>query len=187
MFSNNSKFLSQIFELCNDREFSSSLLNDILYSMCKISTQKYLKHLHESILFVQKFTYQIDFDVSQFDWMFRYEIHLENLLNVIGETFYKYKINNLMKANNETNKSFIDKLEIEFTENDLKSKLFIRALVIVLCNNCLIHKEKLDLNLFKQRVEILKNYLNSNDEFQLETLYAVQALDYQLDHPIGYI
>ena len=52
------------------------------------------------------------------------------------------------------------------------------------CRSCLIDA-KIDQELFKKRGPILSKYIERNDELELESLFAVQALDHKLQHQSG--
>ena len=83
-------------------------------------------------------------------------------------------------------KQYFQNFQSEFGENDCKSKAFIRALVTAVCRSCLI-ESKLDPALFKKRSPILTKFINRNDEYELESLFAVQALDHKMQHQPGFI
>lgn len=85
------------------------------------------------------------------------------------------------KAKNE---ALIENIKSNFSELDLRRKEFIRALVICVCKSCLVER-KIDIDLFKTRAFILKVFLNHNEDLELETLYAVQALDHRTKHYPG--
>jgi hypothetical protein len=74
----------------------------------------------------------------------------------------------------------------EFGECDFVSKPFIRALVISVCRSCYIDN-KIDALIFKERCSILTKYIARNEEFELEALFAVQALDHRTKHQPGWI
>jgi len=44
-----------------------------------------------------------------------------------------------------------------------------------------------DSQLFKKRSPILTKFINHNEEYELEALYAVQALDHKMQHQPGFI
>lgn len=72
----------------------------------------------------------------------------------------------------------------EFSEHDCSSKPFVCALVIALCRSCLV-ESKLNAELFKKRTPIITKYTKDED-FELEALFAVQALDHRMKHLPGY-
>jgi hypothetical protein len=77
------------------------------------------------------------------------------------------------------------KLKNEFSEMDCKSKSFIRALVTAVCRSCLGEDSKIDATLFKKRSPILTKFIAENEELELESLFAVQALDRKMQHQPG--
>ncbi|XP_060661322.1 eukaryotic translation initiation factor 4 gamma 3 isoform X1 [Drosophila nasuta] len=68
-------------------------------------------------------------------------------------------------------------------------KIFIRGLTKTLCNFAIVYKEhsyKLEPEIFqKVCIPVLQRYIDSNDDLQLECLYAVQLLVHSLEHPRG--
>ena len=69
----------------------------------------------------------------------------------------------------------------------LQLKRFLRVFVTSLSRSCLdTSGKKFDINLFIKRYPILKEFIRNDQEFELETLKAVQALDHRLKHIPGY-
>ncbi|KAH8272468.1 hypothetical protein KR044_006340, partial [Drosophila immigrans] len=70
-------------------------------------------------------------------------------------------------------------------------KVFIRGLTKTLCNFATVYKDhsyKLEPEIFqKVCIPVLQRYTDSNDDLQLECLYAVQLLVHSLEHPRGLI
>ncbi|KAH8376035.1 hypothetical protein KR093_010532, partial [Drosophila rubida] len=68
-------------------------------------------------------------------------------------------------------------------------KIFIRGLTKTLCNFAIIYKDhsfKLEPEIFqKVCIPVFQRYIDSNDDLQLECLYAVQLLVHSLEHPRG--
>jgi hypothetical protein len=52
------------------------------------------------------------------------------------------------------------------------------------CRSCYIDN-KIDAAIFKERSSILTKYIARNEEFELEALFAVQALDHRTKHQPG--
>lgn len=46
-------------------------------------------------------------------------------------------------------------------------------------------KLQIDRALFLERLSVLTKYIARNDELELESLFAIQALDHKLLHPQG--
>jgi len=76
-------------------------------------------------------------------------------------------------------------LKKNFGEIDCQLKQFIRALVTAVCRSCFDANSKLDPQLFKNRSSILTKFINRKEEFELESLYAIQALDHRMQHQPG--
>lgn len=65
----------------------------------------------------------------------------------ISAESYESRLNQILE-NRLENEIIFDKIETEFAEADYHSRVFIRALVISVCNSCLVDK-KIDAELFK--------------------------------------
>ena len=52
------------------------------------------------------------------------------------------------------------------------------------CRSCIIDS-KIDQDLFKKRGLILSKYIARKDKLELESLFAIQTLDYKLQHQPG--
>ena len=90
-----------------------------------------------------------------------------------------------MQHTNLPNETIFDKIETDFGEIDCQSKGFIRALVTAVCRSCLDVQNKLDPVLFKNRSPVLTKFINRDEEFELEALFAIQALDHKMQHQSG--
>lgn len=84
------------------------------------------------------------------------------------------------------NETIFDQIEAEFGEVDCHSKAFVRALVISVCNSCLVEK-KIDAELFKKRGSILNKYIAKKEDLELEALFAIQILDHRMKHQPGIV
>lgn len=104
----------------------------------------------------------------------------ENEINILAEP-YERRLNEILANRAEENESIFDKIEAEFGQVDCESKPFIRALVISVCTSCLVDI-KIDSELFKKRSAILNKFINKKEEFELEALFAIQALDHRTHH-----
>ena len=93
------------------------------------------------------------------------------------ETFFK-----ILKPSRFKNMIILDKIEAEFND---QSKTLIRALVLAFCRSCLDFENKLNRTLFMDRSLILTQFINRNEEFETEALYAIQELDHILNHQQG--
>ena len=52
------------------------------------------------------------------------------------------------------------------------------------CRSC-IFDSKIDQELFKKRGLVLSKFIARKDNLELESLFAIQALDYKLQHQPG--
>lgn len=99
----------------------------------------------------------------------------------ISTESYEKRLNEILANKNEENESIFDNIENEFGTVDCESKPFIRALVISVCMSCYF-ENKIDADLFKKRAAILNKFIAKREEFELESLYAIQALDHRTQH-----
>jgi hypothetical protein len=53
-----------------------------------------------------------------------------------------------------------------------------------ICRSCIIDS-KIDQDLFKNRGLVLSKFIARKDNLELESLFAIQALDYKLQHQPG--
>lgn len=100
----------------------------------------------------------------------------------VSSESYERKLFEILQSPNNENEIIFDRIESEFSDSDCTSKAFIRAIVTAVCRSCLDSNNKLDSNLFKKRGPILTKFINRNDDFELESLFAVQALDHKMQH-----
>lgn len=99
----------------------------------------------------------------------------------ISTESYERHLKEILAIREEENEIIFDKIETEFGQVDCESKPFIRALVISVCTSC-IDDNKIDPDLFKKRSAILNKFINKKEEFELEALFAIQALDHRTHH-----
>lgn len=104
----------------------------------------------------------------------------------ISTESYERHLKEILANREEENESIFDKIEAEFGQVDCESKPFIRALVISVCTSC-IDDNKIDPDLFKKRSAILNKFINKKEEFELEALFAIQALDHRTHHQPNFI
>jgi hypothetical protein len=101
----------------------------------------------------------------------------------ISSESYEKRLNEILANPSDDNEAIFDKIEKEF-EPIYESKLFIRALVISVCNSCLIDN-KIDAELFKKRGSILNKFIAKKEDSELEALFSIQALDHRMKHQPG--
>ncbi|CAF1069214.1 unnamed protein product, partial [Brachionus calyciflorus] len=94
------------------------------------------------------------------------------------------KLNQIFTPSVE-NKVIFDKIEKEYSPSECSSKPFIRALVIAVCNSC-YNEKKIDTDLFKKRVPILKKYITNKGDLELESLFAIQTLTHRIIFDLMY-
>jgi hypothetical protein len=104
----------------------------------------------------------------------------------IQQKIYKRKLSQIFQASLRP-EEIIYLIESEFNEFDLNSNVFIRVLVTTLVRSCLSPNNKLTKK--QCRIQLMNffpifiKYITLNEEFELETLLAIQALDQKLRHP----
>lgn len=99
----------------------------------------------------------------------------------ISTESYERILNEMLGDKTMENETIFDKIENEFGSVDCESKPFIRALVISVCTSCFADN-KIDPELFKKRAAILNKFIGKREEFELESLFAIQALDHRTQH-----
>lgn len=65
-----------------------------------------------------------------------------------------------------------------------KENEFIRALATAYIKNSIVN-DKLHEPTFRGYYSVLHRYIDSNSQFELQCLYAIQAIVNQLNHPSG--
>ena len=103
----------------------------------------------------------------------------------VSSDTYEGTLFQILQPTTLQNEVIFDKIESEFGDIDCQSKAFIRALVTAVCRSCLDASNKLDHTRFKNRSSILTKFINRNEEFELEALFAIQALDHKMQHQPG--
>lgn len=68
---------------------------------------------------------------------------------------------------------------------DITSADFIRALVTVGIDHCIVNRKSLDLNRFNKVVDVIRPFLDADERREIEALYAIQALVVDLEIPKG--
>lgn len=99
----------------------------------------------------------------------------------ISSDSFERRLNEMLANKNDKNEAIFDKIESEFGQVDCESKAFIRALVISVCSSSMADN-KIDIQLFQSRIAILNKYIGKREEFELEALFAIQALDHRYQH-----
>ena len=86
------------------------------------------------------------------------------------------------------NEEIFDWIEANLDDITTKDKKFIRALMTAVCSSAITgrgNNAKVDPPRITQRGVILQKYLDHQAEFELQALYALQALVHKLEHPPG--
>jgi translation initiation factor 4G len=102
---------------------------------------------------------------------------------------FENKLFQILENTKVENEVIFDKIENEFSDSDCTSKAFIRALVLALCRSCLTDSDtqlKIDAELFKKRSPIMSKFV-TNEDLELESLYAIQCLDHRTQHLPSFI
>ncbi|XP_076087139.1 eukaryotic translation initiation factor 4 gamma 3-like isoform X1 [Mytilus galloprovincialis] len=86
------------------------------------------------------------------------------------------------------NEEIFDWIEANLDDFTTKDKKFIRALMTAVCSSAITgrgNSAKVDATRITARGVILQKYLDHQAEFELQALYALQALVHKLEHPPG--
>lgn len=97
----------------------------------------------------------------------------------------KEKLNNLLLTPEAKNEEIFDWIDANVPEEMTKQSPFVRTLMTAVCLSAISGLEstaKVEEQLIKERSKLLQKYL-INQTLQLQALYALQALDHQMEHP----
>ncbi|CAC5359771.1 EIF4G [Mytilus coruscus] len=86
------------------------------------------------------------------------------------------------------NEEILDWIETNLDDFTTRDKHFLRALMTAVCSSAITGRgssAKVDATRITARGIILQKYLDHQAEFELEALYALQALVHKLQHPPG--
>ncbi|XP_050413328.1 eukaryotic translation initiation factor 4 gamma 3 isoform X3 [Patella vulgata] len=88
---------------------------------------------------------------------------------------------------NFDNEHMFDWIEANIPDESTKNPKFIRTLMTVVCKSAVSEgpNYKVNENVIKQRQSLLVKYLDSQQEFEIQALYALQAFVKELQHPGG--
>ncbi len=174
------KFLDEACRPIENKSICTELLIEIIKNVQNRSDQSEIVDVFkESSLFKIEETFQL----------IEKQKNMKKLLNDTDKAdscLFEINARKLFKIidNYSTNETIYKKIQNEFdaNRNETQTHTFIRALVTCVCLSCLDVTFKLDSDLFKMRTSLLKNFIRSNDLFQLECLKAFQSIDYKLQH-----
>ncbi len=72
----------------------------------------------------------------------------------------------------------------------LRNKLLVSCLTPIICESCMNDSYQnewhINTELLTKKLSILKFFVNNTEDFELESLYAVQNLDAKYNHPTGW-
>lgn len=94
----------------------------------------------------------------------------------------------LLTKQGATNEEVFDWIEANLDEKATKTKGFVRALMTSVCSSAISgsgNSAKVDPREIKNRGALLQKYLDHQAEFELQALFALQALVHKLEHPPG--
>ncbi|KAK6174828.1 hypothetical protein SNE40_013400 [Patella caerulea] len=88
---------------------------------------------------------------------------------------------------NFDNEHMFDWIEANIPDESTKNPKFIRTLMTAVCKSAVSEgpNYKVNENVIKQRQSLLVKYLDSQQEFEIQALYALQAFVNELQHPGG--
>ncbi|KAK9401375.1 eukaryotic translation initiation factor 4 gamma 1 [Crotalus adamanteus] len=93
------------------------------------------------------------------------------------------QIEKLLKEN-ANNQRIYDWIEVNLSEQQVSSSMFIRALMMSVCHSAVVFENpyRMENLVIKSRAKLLQKYLSDEDK-ELQALYALQALVVKLDQP----
>ncbi|XP_070802001.1 eukaryotic translation initiation factor 4 gamma 1 isoform X4 [Pituophis catenifer annectens] len=93
------------------------------------------------------------------------------------------QLDKLLKEN-ANNQRIYDWIEVNLSEQQVSSIMFIRALMMSVCHSAVVFENpyRMDNLVIKSRAKLLQKYLSDEDK-ELQALYALQALVVKLDQP----
>uniref|UniRef100_A0A8C6YEQ2 Eukaryotic translation initiation factor 4 gamma 1 n=1 Tax=Naja naja TaxID=35670 RepID=A0A8C6YEQ2_NAJNA len=93
------------------------------------------------------------------------------------------QLDKLLKEN-ANNQRIYDWIEVNLSEQQVSSSMFIRALMMSVCHSAVVFENpyRMDNLVIKSRAKLLQKYLSDEDK-ELQALYALQALVVKLDQP----
>ncbi|KAJ1087472.1 hypothetical protein NDU88_000643 [Pleurodeles waltl] len=85
---------------------------------------------------------------------------------------------------NPNNQRIFDWIEGNLSEQQLSSNTFVRALMTSVCHSAIVFENpyRVDIAVIRSRAKLLQKYF-SNEQKELQALYALQALVSKLDQP----
>ncbi|KAL3861767.1 hypothetical protein ACJMK2_007788 [Sinanodonta woodiana] len=99
------------------------------------------------------------------------------------------RLNDLITNKGCSNEEVFDWIEEEVDELTIKQQYFIRALMTAVCKSAVIVSSnnlmKVDKSQIQRRNNLLQKYLDHQANFELQALFALQALVQKLEHPPG--
>lgn len=104
--------------------------------------------------------------------------------------YFEKNLSFILKTYNSNINDLIEQINVICSNECLKkSKDFIYVLSTVLFESCIQDTKslipKINTEELSKKLEILKQFVDNNQELELECLYAVQNLDFKLKNPIG--
>uniref|UniRef100_A0A8C8RGY9 Eukaryotic translation initiation factor 4 gamma 1 n=1 Tax=Pelusios castaneus TaxID=367368 RepID=A0A8C8RGY9_9SAUR len=99
-----------------------------------------------------------------------------------GEELGK-QMERLLKENSN-NQRIYDWIEANLSEQQVSSNVFVRALMTSVCHSAIVFENpyRMDTAVIKSRAKLLQKYV-SDEQKELQALYALQALVVKLDQP----
>ncbi|KAL3861765.1 hypothetical protein ACJMK2_007786 [Sinanodonta woodiana] len=99
------------------------------------------------------------------------------------------RLNDLITNKFCSNEEVFDWIEEEVDELTIKQEYFIRALMTAVCKSAVIVSSnnlmKVDKSQIQRRMNLLEKYLDHQANFELQALFALQALVHKMEHPPG--
>jgi len=185
------EFLADAFEPIKDKKIGAELISEVLhYASNRLGHSSIAEIFKSSNLRINYFLGGVS-NVTDFlrenniAWIHASRERTQSAS--VSTESYERKLFQILQPTTLQNEVIFDKIESEFGEIDCQSKAFIRALVTAVCRSCLDANNKLDHIRFKNRSSILTKFINRKEEYELEALFAIQALDHKMQHQPAFI
>ena len=196
----NVSFLLRAFEPIVESVFCADLISEVLHTAAaRLGHSTLVSVFKKSGLKLDDFLVSLPsseregfIKKNKLEWMLLQQAERERTVSASTSSSSSNSLESFEKRLGEilaeqSNEIIFDKIESEFEESLTSGRVFIRALVLSVCKSCLDRGDKIDTVLLKKRACILNRFLNKKAEFELEALYAIQALDHRKKHQPGFI
>ena len=100
--------------------------------------------------------------------------------------FCEKRLLKILKKKSTNSTIIVNKIEKEFGHLNSQHKfVFIRALVTAICRSCLNKRNGLDEFKFTSLCSLMSMFINSNQEFEMETVFSLKTLQNKKQYQYG--